>query len=230
MNIKEPLKKLGLLGATKNSVYISSTEIIDYISKNDESAKEIFKELEKQGLIKISGTLDDQLAMITEKGFDILKKEYSDYKFIFSAKDNYMKIKGTVTTGLGEGQYYMLKEGYINQFSKILAFKPYPGTLNVLLDSQNSNKHQKFKKEFSIRINGFTSNERTFGGGLCYPVEIGGIYAGILVPDRSHYPSNLVEIIAPVNLRETLNLEDGDDITITVNSSHDLNGDYNYEC
>lgn len=63
----------------------------------------------------------------------------------------------------------------------------------------------------SVRIDGFNDGERTFGGGgNCYPVRVEGIDAAVVVPDRTHYPSDLIEIIAPVKLRDALKLKDGD--------------------
>jgi len=39
----------------------------------------------------------------------------------------------------------------------------------------------------------------------------------IVIPEVAGYPEDVLEIVAPANLRETLQLEDGDEITVTVN-------------
>jgi len=46
---------------------------------------------------------------------------------------------------------------------------------------------------------------------------IGTLECAIVVPEVAGYPKALLEIIAPVNLRETLQLEDGTEVTVTVN-------------
>jgi riboflavin kinase len=67
-----------------------------------------------------------------------------------------------------------------------------------------------------VRIEGFNDGECTFGGGNCYSVSIGGIKAAVITPERTHYPLDLIEIIAPVKLRDTLRLKDGDRVVIQV--------------
>jgi riboflavin kinase len=47
-------------------------------------------------------------------------------------------------------------------------------------------------------------------------VEIEGIRGAVIIPDRTHYPVDLLEIIAPVNLREMLGINDGDNVKIVV--------------
>lgn len=53
--------------------------------------------------------------------------------------------------------------------------------------------------------------------GLLFKAFIGTMECTIVVPEVAGYPKALLEIIAPVNLRETLRLEDGDEVTVTVN-------------
>ncbi len=126
---------------------------------------------------------------------------------------NFNKIHGKVAAGLGEGQYYISVEGYKNQFIQKLGFEPYPGTLNLKLAEPLA-----FARAFrgSIRIEGFRDENRTFGECRCYPVKINGIKGAIIRPERSSYPADLVEVIAPVNLRETLCLSDGDEVEVML--------------
>ena len=67
-----------------------------------------------------------------------------------------------------------------------------------------------------IVVHGFSDGERSFGGGKCYPIEIEGIRGAVVIPDRTHYPADLLEIIAPVKLREMLRINDGDEVKIVV--------------
>ena len=43
-------------------------------------------------------------------------------------------MRGKIASGLGQGQYFISREGYSRQFLQHLGFVPFPGTLNVLLD------------------------------------------------------------------------------------------------
>ncbi len=222
MNIIQPLKKLALIGAMNKGIKISSAEFKDHISTSSKTAARVLKNLEDEGLIRRNIVSGGQIVCLTDKGTELLKKEYADYQFIFSGHSGHMELHGTVITGLGEGQYYMSKEGYRSQFREMFGFVPYPGTLNVRLDDSGSSLHQKLKDTHAMKIEGFTDRERTFGGGVCYPVVIENIQAAVIVPDRSHYPPDLLEIISPVRLRETLGLEDGDRVRIVANTLHCL--------
>ena len=124
--------------------------------------------------------------------------------------DNMNVIRGRVATGLGEGQYYLSREGYRSQFHEMLGFVPFPGTLNIKLDEPFVPSGEP------IKITGFSDEDKTFGGCLCYRIKINGIKAVIVRPERSSYPSDLIEIIAPISLRESLGLSDGDDVEVTL--------------
>ena len=45
---------------------------------------------------------------------------------------------------------------------------------------------------------------------------IGDIKGAIVRPERSSYIPNIVEIIAPMQLRKTLNLKDGDELEVIL--------------
>ncbi len=124
-----------------------------------------------------------------------------------------MGIRGKVAPGLGEGRYYISREGYRRQFSEKLGFDPSPGTLNLKLDDPFT-----LDDSGSIEIEGFSEEGRSFGGCRCLPAEIGGVKGAVVRPERSSYPSTLLEIIAPVNLREALSLSDGDEVEMVLGS------------
>ncbi len=206
----EILKKLALMGAIKGQVSLSSTKLGATIGMSSQTAARRLIDLEKHGYIKRVVTNEGQEVHITDRGISMLRSEFLDYKKIFE-NGHRLSFKGKVVTGLGEGQYYISLEGYRSQFVEKLGFEPYPGTLNL-----------KLKEPFpqydasAVNISGFKDSSRTFGGGKCYPVRIGGVQAAIIRPDRSSYPLNLVEIIAPVNLRKTLGLKDGDEVEVML--------------
>ena len=120
-------------------------------------------------------------------------------------------IIGKVEPGLGKGQYYISREGYQNQFLKNLGFVPFPGTLNIKLDLPFKPKEQK-----AIDIEGFWDEDRIFGRCKCYKIKVRGIEAAIIRPEYSSYPADLVEVIAPVNLRKALGLADRDTIEMAI--------------
>jgi riboflavin kinase len=206
----ETLKKLALMGATRNPVNLSSTILGSSIGTSPQTAARRLVELEEEGYITRTVTNEGQKIRLTEKGILRLKAEYMEYKELFD-ESRLTSIKGKVTTGLGEGQYYISLDGYRDQFIKHLGFDPYPGTLNIKLNEPFAHFETS-----ALKIDGFKDASRTYGGCKCYPVMVDGVRGAIIRPDRTNYPMNLVEIISPVNFRKTLGLKDGDEIEVII--------------
>lgn len=208
------LKKLALLGAHKKSLELSSIRFASHIDSSQQTAARKLKALEEEKLISRRILPDGQLISITKIGMDILHKELNDYQEIFSGNGNIKFLSGKVITGLGEGQYYISLEGYREQFREKLGFDPYPGTLNIKLDEKSIDIRKKVTE--SINIMGFTDMKRTFGKGSCFRIRISDIEGAVITPERTHYPEDIIEIIAPVNLRTDLDLKDGHNVIVEV--------------
>ncbi len=219
MPVIESLKNLALLGAIDRPIKISSSEFSEHISSSSKTAARMLKNLEDDGFIARKLVSGGQIVTITNNGIKLLKTEYADYQNIFCNECEAVELHGNLITGLGEGQYYIGLDGYKHQFEKILDFTPFPGTLNVQLTDLSNSLRNKVDMIHAATVTGFTDGKRTFGGGKCYPVKIEEIDGAVIVPDRSHYPNDLLEIIAPVNLRKTLGLRDGDLINIVIGNS-----------
>ncbi|MBN2109909.1 MAG: DUF120 domain-containing protein [Methanosarcinaceae archaeon] len=210
------LKSLALLDAIEKPVKISSSEFMHHISASSKTAARVLKQLEEEGYIGRQLVAGGQMVQLTEAGVGILKREYTDYQQIFCREHADLELYGHVITGLGEGQYYIAKEGYMSQFRDRLGFKPFPGTLNIRLTDQSAQMRDSMDMVQPLLIHGFNDGERSYGGVKCYPVEIEGIKGAVIVPDRTHYPADLLEIIAPVKLREIPGLSDGDEVRVVI--------------
>ncbi|MFA4935510.1 MAG: DUF120 domain-containing protein, partial [Candidatus Methanoperedens sp.] len=68
----------------------------------------------------------------------------------------------------------------------------------------------------NTRISGFTDQNRTFGSGSCFNVRISDIKGAVITPERTHYPEDIIEVIAPLNLRDYLNIKDGSVVHVEV--------------
>jgi len=212
----EYLKKLAIIGAVNKTIKVSSNEFQKHTEASSKTAARKLKQLEEEGLIERKIVPGGQLIRMTKKGIEVLKNEYMEYSSIFSPECDTLELEGNVLKGLGEGQYYVNIPGYRKQFEEKLRFSPFPGTLNVKLSESSSALRNRLLELPAVQIEGFSDGERTFGGGKCYSVNVGGIEAAVIAPERTHYPSDLIEIIAPVKLRDTLNLKDGDRVVILV--------------
>jgi riboflavin kinase len=207
------LKKLALMGAHNKPLEISSMEFASHMDTSPQTAARKLKILEEEMLIKRQIVHSGQLVSITKNGLAALHKERNDYQIIFG--NGHKKfLTGKVITGLGEGQYYISLEGYRTQFIEKLGFTPYPGTLNIKLGTPSVDIRKGISAD--LEISGFTKENRTFGRGSCFNIMIMDIKGAVIVPERTHYPEDIIEIIAPVNLRKYLKLRDGSTVEVEV--------------
>ena len=208
------LKHLGLEGGIHDFIPLSSRQLGLELGISQQSAsKKILELLENELIVRRLGART-QFIKITEKGMNRLRKEYSDYQRLFELAD-YITIQGVVTSGLGEGKYYITQKGYMDQFIKKLWFKPFSGTLNLKVTGRDLNKFELIKSIEGIPIEGFVDHGRTFGNGKCFLCDIHGVECAIMLPNRSHY-ENIIEIISKVYLRDKLKLKDGDVVELRV--------------
>jgi riboflavin kinase len=211
----ETLKVLALMNASREVVKISCKELAERLKQSVQTASRRLKELEDLGLIERTVTKDGQFVVITEKGLNLLHSEYLDYKKIFEGK-NILKFHGVVFSGLGEGRYYVSLEGYRKQFRERLGIDPYPGTLNVRVSKEEMTIKRRLDAEDGILIEGFKTEDRTFGEVKAFKCKVNGVDAFIVMPKRTHHMSDVIELIAEKKLRDELNLKDGDKVEIEV--------------
>jgi len=211
----EILKQLALMDATRSFVKISSKELADKINQSLQTAARKLKDLEDKGLIERVLDKGGQFIAINEKGKKVLYKEYLDYKKIFERGENII-ITGKAMSGVGEGRYYVSLEGYRKQFIDKLNFDPYPGTLNLKLNKEQLYFRRRLDEEDGIKIEGFSTKDRTFGEVKAFRCRINGIEGAVVLPQRTHYPPDVLEVIAPVRIRDVLEIKDGDTVNVEV--------------
>ena len=212
------LKAIALLGGCRGPVFVSSQTIADTLHASPQTASRRLKALESQGMITRNLGPDGQHITVTKRGEEELHREYLDYCRLFAPGAGGYTLTGNVISGLGEGKYYMSLEGYRQQFGSLLGFEPYPGTLNVRLSASSLPVRKKIESLGWIRVKGFSADGRTFGDVRCLPCRIGNTSCAIVVPGRTHYPDDVLEIIAPVALRRQLGVEDSETVTVEVES------------
>jgi HAD superfamily hydrolase (TIGR01509 family) len=123
------------------------------------------------------------------------------------------EFTGRVVTGLGQGASFTSLDWARSQFLAKLGVEPWPGTLNLLLESPAAEQvWREVRTSPGILIEGGDP-------GACdaraYPVLLAGTTPGaIIYPEVPGYPENQVEIISALPLRQALGLGDGDLLTV----------------
>lgn len=213
------LYKLAEMGAGRRTVKVSTEYLAEKIGASQQTASRYLIQLEKTRWIKRNITPEGCLVRITDSGLVELKKLYSSLRLIMEAEyPPSVTLEGVLFSGLGEGAYYITRDGYRKQFIEKLGFDPYPGTLNLKLTTEYDMKTRSELEAYpGIEIEGFKDESRTFGSVRCYPALINNKVKGAVVCAlRSHYNSSVMEIIAPTFLRTRLKLKDGNKVKIEI--------------
>ena len=216
------MTELLLLGAKYSFVELTTTDLAKHIMKSQQAASKHLQDLDAEGYIDRVRRGQKFRVRITDKGYSAIEKLFSNLKTAIETNRSQTTVafEGRVVSGMGEGAYYMSLEGYRKQFYEKLGYEPYPGTLNVkLVDKIFRDARREIGKYPSIFINGFSDKKRTYGWAKCYIAHINdGIIrnAAVLVLERTHYDESMLEIVAPVSIKDTVGIRNGDKIRIKL--------------
>ena len=130
------------------------------------------------------------------------------------------RMTGVIFSDLGVASSFMALEWVQSALRETLGFAPFPATLNMRPQTESDADVWRRRRTESSGV-----PLRSARGGFCdahlYPIRIAGrsaaeeaITAAILVPEVNDYPRDKIEIVAPVRLKDRLNLQDGDTLTL----------------
>ncbi|SDZ96505.1 riboflavin kinase [Haloplanus vescus] len=214
------LKQVALDGGLDGRTKLSCSGLAEHLDASAQTASRRLQRLDDAGLVDRDVLADGQRVTVTDAGAARLRREYGDYRQLFES-DTTLALEGTVTSGMGEGKHYISLSGYMAQFRDRLGYEPFAGTLNVELTPESARTRGEMAalSATATRIDGWEDGDRTFGPATCYAARVesdGATYDGahVIVPERTHHDETQLELIAPIKLREVLDLSDGDRLTI----------------
>lgn len=157
-----------------------------------------------------------------------------------------VRISGVVSSGLGRAHVFMAQKHYQEQFVKLMGKTVWPGTLNLSVSQSNLINYIALRmksgidtldadkqdledaKQISLenieshRIRGFLRDGISFGGATAFKANfiVKGISVecAVLIPDLTRH-FDVVEVISPTFLREHMDLKDGDDVELVLDSN-----------
>ena len=131
-----------------------------------------------------------------------------------------------VCSGLGEGAAFMSLDWVRQVLSERLGFTPYPATLNLLLESDEEiGSWEEIQSETKGIL--IPPPDRAFCHARCWRVQVAGsgtnggtkIEGAILLPQVPNYPSDKIEVVAPVHIKDSLGVRDRDSLTLEFKGS-----------
>jgi riboflavin kinase len=207
-------------GGHHNFVDVTTTEIGKGIGRSQQAASKHMLDLETSGYVERLKKGQKFAVKVTDKGYSEIQNLFLSLRVALESAPATIDFEGNIVSGMGEGAYYMSLQGYRKQFKEKLGYEPYLGTLNVRLTDQiYMNARLELGKHPSIFIDGFSDGTRTYGWVKCYRATIndGAIEnAAVLVLERTHYDDSMLEVIAPIWIKQAAGLKNGDRIKVQV--------------
>jgi riboflavin kinase len=122
-----------------------------------------------------------------------------------------LAVNGKVFGSNKRGTKFVKLSWVKKQINEKMGFIPYLGTLNLRLTNETDIK--KLRKMNGIKI----IPEKGYCEGKCFKALVKGKVKGaVVLPDVPEYPTDVLEVLAPINLRENLELKDGVEIEVII--------------
>ena len=124
-------------------------------------------------------------------------------------------LKGRVVSGAKKAAFFTQLDWVLEQCSEKLGFKPFPGTLNIEILPESLLDAESIQEEKGIEL---VPPDPTFCTAQVLPVSIEEVDAAIIIlPEKVRvHGRNIIEAIAPMSLKDALNIDDGDTVSLTI--------------
>ncbi|MDA7942718.1 MAG: DUF120 domain-containing protein [Nitrosopumilus sp.] len=207
------IARLLAMGAGSDHVDVSTSGLGRSLGMSQQAASRHLVDLADEGLVERAP--GGRSVRVTPLGISEVERLHAELGAGLG-RARRVDLAGSLVSGMGEGAYYMSLGGYTGQFREKLGYVPYPGTLNVRLDGPGRRAASLLAGLPSTHIDGFSDGSRTFGPVSCLAAETAGIRSHLVLPERTHHDGSVIEIIAPVCLREEASLSDGSRVEVRV--------------
>ena len=119
------------------------------------------------------------------------------------------RINGRVAEGLGQGAGFTGLDWVRDAFIEQVGIDPWPGTLNISIDVPNDlSTWSRVQTMQGVRL---PAADPGACDARCYPVRVADRFPAVIVlPEVDNYPSDKLELVAAIGLRDALTLVEGD--------------------
>ncbi len=124
-------------------------------------------------------------------------------------------LQGTVASGSQTAAHFTQLSWVREQCRDKLGFTPFPGTLNLIIEPDFFSVISKIRRADAIEL---TPPDSDGCSAKVIPLSIEGIKGCIIIPDSkvNIHGEQVIEVMAPVELRSSLGLQDGRQVTLWV--------------
>ena len=123
-------------------------------------------------------------------------------------------ITGILFSGLGDGAKFVRLDWVESQIEEKLGFRPYHGTINLRLDRDSIDLVRKLKDDEGVKI---VPPDPKFCIAKTFRARImGKVQGAIILPEATVHAEDTLELLAPINMREELDLKDGQQVEVEI--------------
>ena len=126
-----------------------------------------------------------------------------------------LTVTGKILSGVKKGAFFTQLSWVQKQCQEKLGFKPFPGTLNIEVQEAKVPHIETILKTGGLEL---VPPDPDSCIGIVYPVNIMGVGGAIVAPseDNRIHDKNVLELIAPISLKDAMDAEDGDEIMLVA--------------
>jgi len=132
-------------------------------------------------------------------------------------RDENWELTGRVVSGVHQASFFTELDWVQEQCLEKLGFRPYPGTLNLSMEilGEGSPTVKELRKQVGLKL---IPPDPNFCAATVLPVYIGEVKGAIVVPaeDVNVHGKQILEVLAPIRLRDALGVKDGDLVTLVL--------------
>ncbi len=128
---------------------------------------------------------------------------------------SYWILIGKVVGGVKQAACFTRLDWVQEQCCDKLGFRPYPGTLNLEISEQSLSELEELRRERGVEL---VPPDPSFCAAKTLPLTIEGVTGAMIVPseDVNVHKKNIIEILAPLRLKDALNIGDGSRVTVKI--------------
>jgi len=123
------------------------------------------------------------------------------------------KIRGKIVSGVGKAAQFTQLEWVREQCREKLGFIPFPGTVNLEITQESVSILKALQKRHGIRL---IPPDPQFCESKAFLLSLGDIQAALILPEEKVrvHGRFVIEIMAPVKVKDALGVGEGDSITL----------------
>ena len=124
-------------------------------------------------------------------------------------------LEGKIVSGAQQAAFFTQLDWVQEQLQDKYGFKPFPGTLNLEIEGEHSAFIETLQKKKLIEL---VPPDPKFCTAKTIPAIIGDIEGVVIIPeeDVNIHAANIIELIAPVKVKEALDVKDGDRLELLL--------------